>query len=49
MSLNPGKMKNSLKAQLDQEERDLKAELEAVESAKARAAKTEAIPVPKDA
>lgn len=42
MSLNPGKMgadKGNLKAQLDQDERDLKAELEAVEKAKVRAVK----------
>ena len=42
MSLTVAKMggdKGSLKAQLDQEERDIKAELEAVEKAKARAVK----------
>lgn len=35
MSLNPAKMQNSLKAQLDQEERDIIAEREAAEAAKA--------------
>lgn len=41
MSLTPAKMKDSLKDQLLQEEKDLKAELEAVEKAKHRAAKEE--------
>lgn len=39
MSLNPAKMENSLKAQLDQQERDLKIELEAVSKDKKRASK----------
>lgn len=39
MSLTAAKMQNSLKDQLLQEERDLKAELEAVEKAKDRATK----------
>jgi len=39
MSLTPAKMTNSLKDQLLQDERDLKAELEAVEKAKVRAVK----------
>lgn len=41
MSLTAAKMENSLKEQLLQEERDLKAELEAVEKAKGRASKKE--------
>ncbi len=40
MSLNPGKIPNSLKAQLDQEERELKAELEGIVKSKKRAVKS---------
>jgi hypothetical protein len=41
MSLTPGKMTGSLKEQLLQQEKDLKAELEAIEKAKARAGKVD--------
>lgn len=41
MSLSPAKMENSLKDQLLDEERALKAELEAVGKDKARASKTD--------
>ena len=44
MSLNPARMQNSLKAQLDQDERDLKAELDAVAKAKTRAVKEKTVP-----
>lgn len=49
MSLNPAKMQNSLKDQLDQEERDLKAELEAVTKSKVRADKKDKKEKKKDA